>query len=608
VICLAFFTEEKKVTSNQWAFRLFACRAQNILRGVMDRTFLLSMVVLVVSGCGGDEVAAEAGDATTDAGSEGDDAGADAPAPGTDGGDTAVGEGTAVADTGADETGEPEDLPPPPATGIEITEVTVDQGIRVPVARGGELVGPTERNQPLLKNRPAVVRAFYEVDQGYETRAIYALLHLEQLGGEVITTYESFVQTSEEPCEEPWIYDCRYGSASGSFVWRVPAEDLQPGVRYRIELFETAPGHEEDVSDKVPLFPTDGGLAIMGVEDSYMKMRVVLVPFDHAIEADCPEPPDLSEEIGTDYEGNPRTVADFFGERLLAHNPVDEVEILVHDVVPFYGSLQGSQLLGELQEMRFEENAPPEYFYYGVARPCDGGPDFSGVAQLGGPSPGEAGNRVGWGVWHGSVSTTANTFVHEIGHEQGRPHIACNGEEGGPDPSYPDHPEGDTESWGIDVMAMPVSIHPPSAHDYMTYCGSTWVSEWAWSKVLPWIQTMSSWELGVPPAGGAAPQTLLFGRLAADGSASWFLADGWFDAAQASADRSVRLSREGEVVLDAPAIWSKYERTEDLQVIVGISDAAWRAADELVVEGPAGAIAIDKASVAVVGTARSRFD
>jgi hypothetical protein len=574
----------------------------------MDRTLLLSTVVLALSACGGDEAIADGGDASTQSAESGGDG--DGPAPESDdtGAATSGAADTGMADDAvADETGNPEDLPPPPATGIEIREVTVDQGIRVPVARNGELVGPQDRNQPLLKGRPSVVRAFYEVDPGYEARAIYALLHVEQLGGEVITTYESFVQTSEEPCDEQWIYDCRYGSASGSFVWRVPGEDMQPGVRYRIELFETAPGHEDVVSDKVPLFPTDGSLAIVGVEDSYMKMRVVLVPFDHAIAEDCPEAPDLAEEVGTDYEGNPRTVADFFGERLLAHNPVDEVEILVHDVVPFYGSLSGSQLLYELQEMRFEENAPPEYFYYGVARPCDGGPEFSGVAQLGGPSPNEAGNRVGWGVWHAGVSTTANTFVHEIGHEQGRPHIACNGEEGGPDPSYPDHPEGDTESWGIDVMGMPVSIHPPSSHDYMTYCGSTWVSEWGWSKVLPWIQTMSSWEIGAAPAGSATPHTLLFGRVAADGSTSWFLADGWFDPAQASTEHSVRLSRGGALVADAPAVWTHYERTEDLQVIVGISDADFRAADEIVVNGPHGPLTIDKGSVALVGTARERF-
>lgn len=574
----------------------------------MRRLLLCSTVSLVLPACGGDSVAesasgpADTGAAATE-GAGSDDEGD----PTGEGGASTGGTAGGSDDASADETAGAEDLPPPPARGIQITEVTVDQGVRVPVARGGELVGPNERNQPILQGRPAVFRAFYEVDPGYATRAIYGVLYVEQLGGEVITSYESFVQTSEEPCDEQWIYDCRYGSSTGSFVWRVPAEDMLPGVRYRVELFETAPGHEDDVSDKIPLYPTDGGLAIVGVEESYMKMRVVLVPFDHALSADCADPPDLSEEVGTDYDGNPRTVADFFAERLLAQNPVDEVDIMVHDVVPYYGSLTGSQLLYELQQMRFEENAPPEYYYYGVARPCDGGPDFSGVAQLGGPSQDEAGSRVGWGVYHQSVSTTAETFVHEIGHEQGRRHIACNGEEGGPDNSYPDHPEGDTESWGIDVMAQPVSIQPPSSHDYMTYCGTTWVSEWGWAKVAPWIQTISSWELEGVGAPDATKQTLLFGRVAADGTTDWFLADGWFDPTRASEGHTVQAWAGDELVAESAAVWTEYERSEDFHVVVPVPEGEWGRIGRLTLVTPDRTVEIERSSVALVGTAAARL-
>lgn len=551
----------------------------------------------LVLACGSDEPAVSgSGDGDDDTGSTGS---ADTGSPATS--DVATDTGMATSDSADDTAGEDETtgepLPPPPATGIEIVEVTSDQGIRVPIARDSALVEPAERNAAILQGRQIVLRAFYETDPGYAARDIYAVLFLQHTDGSS-TTYESFTNTSEPECPEgEYLYECRYGSPTGSFVFRLEPQDVRPGVTYRISMFETSPGHENDVSDKNPIFPASGSLPI-GVEDSYMKMRVVVVPFDHDVGGDCPEPPDLYEEFGTDYHGNVRTVADYMGERLFAHNPIDEVEIIVHDIVPYYGNAtNGDGLLNTLQQMRFNEGAPPEYYYYGVIRPCGGGPDFSGIAQLGGPSMGEAAQRVGWGVYHGNVSTTAETFVHEIGHEQGRRHIRCSGDEAGVNTSYPDHPEGDTESWGVDVLSNPITIKPPSSHDYMTYCGSTWVSEWGWHRVSPWIETISSWELSgeVPPT-----RPLLVGTVYEDGSSSFYLAQGWFEPELARHDHTVRFFEGDELLAEQPAQWVKWERTEHFNVIVPLPAEPSRI-DALSWHVPGRSGTIDRESLAVVG-------
>lgn len=559
----------------------------------------------IAPGCGPDDDGS-AGDGSAGSGSGGADATAGDDLPGgtvAPGDDTAADETAGPADdTAGDDdppgTGEP--VPPPPATGIEITEVTFDQGIRIPIARNGELVGPTERNASILQGRPAVIRAFYDTDPGYATRSIYAVLTVHLPGGGT-STYESFITTSEPDCAgETWLYDCRYGSPTGSFVFRLDPEDVVPGIEYSMELFETAPGHEDDVSDKVPRFPTAGGSMVVGVEDTYMKMRVVIVPFDHNVGAECPDPPDLNEEFGADFYGNPRTIADFFGERLYAQNPIDEVEMIVHDVVNYTGSAtSGGGLLGLLQQLRNAEGAPPGHYYYGVIRPCNGGPDFSGIAQLGGPSPGQANQRVGWGVYHQNVGTTAETFVHEIGHEQGRSHIRCSGDEAGVNTSYPDHPEGDTEGWGVDVMSNPINILPPSSHDYMTYCGSTWVSEWGWHRVSPWIEEISSWELS-----NALPETrdVLVGTVYADGRSEFYVTNTWFDPEQAKEGHTVRFTdRDGRVIAEPAAQWVHWEKTEDYNVIVplpadldDLGDLSWH------MPGRSGAI--DRESLVVVGS------
>lgn len=471
---------------------------------------------------------------------------------------------TADSTAGPDDTGEP--LPPPPATGIQIVDVTADQGMRIPVAREGAYVDPSDRNAAVLQSRVTAIRAFYATDPGFAARPIYGVLWLDRPDG-TSTRYEAFVSASEADCSAaPSLYECRYGEPDGALLWRVEGEDIVPGVQYRIELYETAPGHEDDPSEASPLFPTDGSAMELGVAQSYMKMRVVVVPYYHDAGPACLPAPDLAEEHGTDVHGNPRTVADLFRERLYAYNPVDEVEIIVHDVVSFNGNAsQGQGLLEALQQLRFQEDAPPEHYYYGVIRPCQGAPEFSGIAQLGGPSPGQAAQRVGWGVYHASPGTTADTFVHEIGHEQGRFHIACTGTEGGPDVTYPDHPEGDTESWGIDVMLDPVTIKPPGTHEYMSYCGTNWVSQWGWDLVSPWIEELSSWErVGAP----GSPRPLLVGTVEADGRSRFYVTRGWFDEALVRPGHTVRFLDDGAAVAELPAQWVPWERSDAVNVIV----------------------------------------
>jgi hypothetical protein len=510
-----------------------------------------------------------------------------------------TGSGTASVDStaGPDDTGEPG--PPPPATNIQIVDVTIDQGIRIPIAQASVYVDPAERNATVLQGRAAAVRGFYSTVAGFAERPIYGLLWLDHADG-TTERYEAFVQASEPQCDGfSSIQECRYGDPDGALLWRVEGEDIRPGTSYRIELYEASPGHEDDPSEASPLFPTDGSSMPLGVADSYMKMRVVVVPYYHDVGPACLPAPDLSEEYGTDVHGDPRTVADLFRERLYAYNPVDEVEIIVHDVVAWNGNAsQGQGLLDALQTLRFQDDAPPEHYYYGVIRPCQGAPEFSGIAQLGGPSPGQASQRVGWGVYHQNPGTTADTFVHEIGHEQGRFHIACNGMEGGPDVSYPDHPEGDTESWGIDVMLDPVTIKPPSTHEYMSYCGTNWVSQWGWDLVSPWIEEISSWELSGAPG---RPRPLLVGTVEADGRARFYVTQGWFDEALARPGHSVRFFDDGALLAEQPAQWVPWERSDAVNVIVPLPGGL-EEIDTLEWHAPDRRGSIDRASLQVVGS------
>jgi hypothetical protein len=542
--------------------------------------------MLVLPACAADS--SEDGGAGADGGGGGDDGGEDGGS--DDGGDGGDDGGTSGGDGGGDDggdggtggddggTGDDGDdggtgddggnNEPPPATGIQIVDVTADQGIRVPVAVNGQLVPGNQRNQALLASRPLLLRAFYEVDPGFAQRSIYAVLTLEHGDGTTaeLTAFETAHDQGCDPGQPK--YECGYRSLINSFNFVVPEEEIREGVYYSIALYETAPGHENDVSDKVPVFPADGGMMILGVEERYMKMRVMFVPFKHDVGAECAEAPDLNAPFAGDES---MTKADYLAGRLMGMNPTDEVTGEVHSVINFTGDMSGSSgLLNRLQQLRSQDGAPPWYYYYGLAIPCQGGPSFSGVSLMGGPSKSQASRRVSWGVWHGSLSTTGSTFVHEVGHQQGRPHIYCSGEEAGSDPSYPDHPEGDTESWGANVIGS-IDIHPPEDHDYMTYCPSTWVSEWGWNLVFPWIAEISSWEN--EDGSGEKPRKLLLGRITADGGSEWSVIEGYFDSVEASPQHAVEFfGKSGGLVARTNAVYERYDKSDDYSVIVPVPD------------------------------------
>ncbi|HVH98237.1 MAG TPA: zinc-dependent metalloprotease family protein [Enhygromyxa sp.] len=503
----------------------------------MQRARTVALVsALVLGACGDDSSTTEASDSTEGLGS-------------------------------GDGDGDP-NLPPPPSTGIQIIDVTVDQGVRIPIVQHGNLLSPAQRNAEILDNRPALLRAFYLLEPGFVERKIYAVLTLS-LGGQTLELDTLQTAFWAPECEGEPQFDCRYASTIGSFNFRIPPEWVQPGLEFRIETFEAAPGYEDVPTAAVPHYPWEGGMAQVGVEDLYMKMRVVLVPVRHTVANDCPAAPDLSQPFGTDFDGNELTVAEFFAQRLAAANPVDEVEIIVHEPVGWGGSLENGSLLSGLSQLRAQENAPPEQYYYAVAIPCEDFPAFSGIAQLGGPSKNAASSRVGWGVWHDSPSTTADTFVHEIGHQQGRQHIECSGEEAGVDNSYP-HAGGNTGSFGTDVFRNPVDTHLDTDHDYMTYCQSTWVSEWGWNKVTPWIAEISSWEL--ENASGPGKQPLLFGFVSGE-QTRWWIAEDYWDPNRAQGLETVQLRRASGETIKIDALHVTVDHSDEYMIVAPLPDA-----------------------------------
>ena len=457
---------------------------------------------------------------------------------------------TGVATSGSDsETAGMEDPPEPLlARGVTMPRFVADQGVAVPIGLDGVGVGGEGRNAHLIANRRMLVRGFADVldESGWTPRELRATLILKYADG----TEEAADKTVlvEKDSEEKYY--------NTTFNWIIPAELIKSGMHFEAALYETTQELAgTDEPDPAPIFPIDGKKAYVGVEDSYMKLKVALVPIKHDLDGkNCADAPDLNEQV-----------VQRLHDELLMQNPVDEVLLEVLPEFVYTSPMTSfSPLLSALSQARADFGVGPEVYVYGLTVPCDGGADGVGGQAIGIPQAPTKSNslqRVAMGRFYGSLSSTAGTFVHEVGHTQGRFHILCSGEEGGPDNSYP-YPGGDIGVFGFGILDF--VLHPPTNHDYMTYCGQTWVSDWGWEKVYPVIQTLSSWDFD--DEGDVPDGTLLVGALYPDGSEEWWTAPGNLEGEVTSAVHSLEL-HAGESVLVAPVSYSKRPHDETYNVI-----------------------------------------
>ena len=466
---------------------------------------------------------ASASQTTTDDPETGDDASAD----GSSGGTTAADDETTAS--------EPE-FEPYPARGIRLSEVYANQGVGVPIVRDGVWVDGTGRNAALVANRTTLIRGYWDLDPDFEPRVIMARLTISRPDGTSDVADRTFEVTQNSIPSQ----------IDTNMYFVVPGELLPPGVKFQIELFETEYGYEDLPESSQTVYPPQPGF--LGTEDKDLALKVVLVPVRHNQGPECPEAPEITDEE-----------MQYLSDQLYMQNPVQRVEIERRAPIDYTNSLSSfGGLLGFLADLRAQDDADPAAYYYGVVVPCDGGADGVGGQAISipdFPTTDNAWTRVAMGRWYGSLSSTANTFVHEIGHTQGRRHVYCNGDEGGPDPTYP-YDEGDLGVWGFGILDFTLYT-PTNGKDYMTYCGNTWVSDWTWGKVLPFIEEITSWETA-SIAPDPAKRVLVGLVEPATGDETWFVTEGTAEGFTTTGVEPMQLALPGAPARALDGAWGRW--------------------------------------------------
>lgn len=457
-------------------------------------------------------------------------------------GDTPAGEASTGAseDTGGTGTGEAtggEGLEF--ARGVRLTRMTATQAVQTDIVVDGVEVPVDEYGVRLISRRKTVLRANWSLHAGFVPRELIGRLTIwTPEGDKEVDDWQVLV---DGPSSD--------GDLKKTFSWQLAPEHVRPGLEYRVAAYEVDGAMPEgEVSDPPPVLPL-AGRGTLQVEDHPMEIKVRIVPVKHVFMGETCMPTVTEDDL--------KDMAIW----MEMHNPVERAILELGEPLEYTKSI-GAEMEGftpindELAIRRAADAPPDNLYYYGVLESCDGYPTGllgQAIAITEGNAPGFAHQRIASGRYLASGVGARETFVHEVGHSQGRYHIECSGGEAGTDPNYP-HANGRIGEWGYGVHDT--ALRSPTAYrDYMTYCNPAFVSDYGWELTYDYIQELTSWDYEGPPVDPDAGP-LLRGTLYGDGSSRWWTTNGSVPMGSriAGPETVVEFDVDGAVVTAAAAV------------------------------------------------------
>lgn len=288
-------------------------------------------------------------------------------------------------------------------------------------------------------------------------------------------------------------------SLNASWNVLVPGSLIQPGLEIEVVVDPANAIAESQESDNA--WPGGGGRESLDVRDT-PSLDVTFVPVRQTVN-------------GTVGDVNGGNVGNFM-EETLAMMPFADADVQVRAEYstdsPAVTSGDGSTwstILSEINALRSLDGS--SRYYYGVLEVTYGG-GIAGMGYIGFPV------SVGWD----KSGSAGGIVAHEFGHNLGRRHSPGCGASN-PDAGYP-HASGRIGHWGLHVPSL--SLRSPSTyHDFMTYCGPEWISDYVFEEILdrvapsPFVGATSAFSAsasafpGKVRTGPAEPGLLLWGRI-----------------------------------------------------------------------------------------------
>lgn len=369
----------------------------------------------------------------------------------------------------------------PLVSGARIAEVSLYQGVKVPLAIEASVLEP--RSLPVVLGRDALLRVFVTPEPGWQPREVIVRLEGAR-GGSALQPRESqqFVASASFEAD-----------LSSSFNFELPGDELTSDYEYRLSLREV----DQAVAAPSPAArsPRDGSFTPLGAGSSGSSSKMVLVPIRYEGDGSG-RLPDTSDEQVERYR-----------RLLFDRYPVPRVDVRLRAPVPFAEPIAAfsdawSTLLQLVLAVRQQDIvqgvATDDEYYYGLVAPAASFEQYCGQDCLLGltfqveDAPLESHLRGSVGIGFAG-ELAAETFVHEMGHAHGRKHAPCAPQFSSiedVDPQYP-HPNAGLGSWGYSLSLRELVDPAGPARDFMSYCEPTWVSDYTFAGLFQTIAAVN---------------------------------------------------------------------------------------------------------------------
>lgn len=381
------------------------------------------------------------------------------------------------------------------ARDIQIKEVAVYQGVKVPIVR--DMMAVSDRNADLVQQREAMLRVFVQPGPAFQSRELSARVTLQD-GTEAPRRFEETITVSGASTD---------AKGDSTFNIALPKDAFKETTQYSVELRETSkctPLMGTPVGARFP----ESGLAPVSARATG-PVKVLLVPVRYDADGSGRLPDTSQEQL------------DQMRKRLYAMYPTNQVTLTVREPVGT-NATDIEEMLDQMRQLRESDDAPSDLAYYGMVRQAETFREYcersctTGIAAFGSQN---GTSTAGMGIGYLGQQTTG-TFTHELGHIYRRAHSPCGGASG-VDANYP-YPEAALGSWGYDLNSREL-YDPAETVDLMSYCSPDWISDYTYQALIEQIVVVNrraAMKRERSPGAASVYRTLL---VSASGQTRWGL-------------------------------------------------------------------------------------
>jgi len=382
------------------------------------------------------------------------------------------------------------------ASGVGITQIALYQGVKATLMENG---AAKANSVPIVAGRDALMRLFLSVDGNYNGQAVTARLIINGLQNPI----EVIGNVTGGPKDN---------ALNTTLNFNIPGAAIAPGLSFRVELLQLTSASPNP--NPAAHYPAEG-FASTNAQSIGSSIKIVLVPIKYGA--------DGSNRLPSTTAAMVKGYKDSF----YAMYPAPSIDLTVRAPVQWNNAVNpnGSgwdTLLGYIGEVRANDNAAFETYYYGIFNPSDGAGQYcgggcvAGLGNVGGPGDPYARAAIGLGFSENGGDLAFGTAVHEIGHTHGRFHSPCGGASG-TDPNSP-YDNAIIGTWGYNLLTKQL-YSPNGFTDVMGYCDPVWVSDFTYKGFFNRAKAVNNASIVVPPE--LLNRTYDRARVDAEGNLHW---------------------------------------------------------------------------------------